>query len=133
MKQAVAHWLSKQFLLPRQFLGRWLVVQEEGELIGLSEKIFFKHNEYVILRRSFAVLEQVAKLIKQQKQIKKVRIEGHTDDTGGVKFNLNLSQERADAVKMHLVGLGVEMLVLRVQAMEIKDQLLQTIPTKDVH
>ena len=85
-----------------------LVVQEEGELIGLSEKIFFKHNESVILRRSFAVLEQVAKLIKQQKQIKKVRIEGHTDDTGGVKFNLNLSQERADAVKMHLVGLGVE-------------------------
>ncbi|MAD61261.1 MAG: hypothetical protein CMH49_07110 [Myxococcales bacterium] len=84
------------------------VVEEEGELIGLSEKIFFKHNESIILRRSFTVLEQVAKLIKQQKQIKKVRIEGHTDDTGGVEFNLNLSKERADAVKMHLVGLGVE-------------------------
>ena len=84
-------------------------VQVEGELIGLSEKIFFKHNESIILRRSFGILEQVAKLIKQQQQIKKVRIEGHTDDTGGVKFNLKLSQERADAVKMHLVGLGVEL------------------------
>ena len=84
-------------------------VPEEGELIGLSEKIFFQHNESIILQKSYPVLEQVASLLKRHPQIAKVRIEGHTDDTGGIQFNLNLSQERAEAVKLHLVGLGIEM------------------------
>ena len=46
---------------------------QEGELIGLSEKIFFKHNESVILTKSFPVLAQVASLMKQHPQITLVR------------------------------------------------------------
>ena len=84
------------------------VTEVEGELIGLSEKIFFKHNESIILRRSHPVLSQVAALMKRHPKITLVRIEGHTDDTGSPKFNLNLSQERAEAVKLHLVSLGVD-------------------------
>ena len=82
-------------------------VPEEGELISLSEKIFFKHNESIILQRSFPILSQVAELMKKHPKINKVRIEGHTDDTGGIQFNQKLSQERAEAVQMHLIGLGI--------------------------
>ena len=82
---------------------------QEGELIGLSEKIFFEHNESIILKRSYPILGQVADLLKRHPRISLVRIEGHTDDTGGVHFNLNLSQRRAEAVRLHLIGLGVEM------------------------
>ena len=93
---------------------------QEGELIGLSEKIFFKHNESIILRRSYPVLGQVADLLKRHPQITKVRIEGHTDDTGGVQFNLNLSERRAESVRLHLVGLGIE--IQRLESVGYGDQ-----------
>jgi OOP family OmpA-OmpF porin len=37
-----------------------------------------------------------------------VRIEGHTDSRGGLKYNMKLSQSRADSVKAFLVGQGVD-------------------------
>ncbi len=36
-----------------------------------------------------------------------IRIEGHTDSSGSEAFNLNLSQKRADAVRLLLVNYGV--------------------------
>lgn len=93
---------------------------QEGELIGLSEKIFFEHNESIIMKRSYPILSQVATLMKQHPQIGLVRIEGHTDDTGSPQFNLNLSIARAEAVKLHLVGLGIG--VERLEAVGYGDQ-----------
>ena len=37
-----------------------------------------------------------------------IRIEGHTDSSGSDSFNLNLSQKRADAVKVLLVDYGID-------------------------
>lgn len=37
----------------------------------------------------------------------KIRIEGHTDNIGSDKFNLRLSQKRADAIKHHLIKSGI--------------------------
>jgi outer membrane protein OmpA-like peptidoglycan-associated protein len=36
-------------------------------------------------------------------QIRKVRVEGHTDDRGAARHNLDLSRRRAESVRAHLV------------------------------
>jgi OmpA-OmpF porin, OOP family len=43
----------------------------------------------------------------QQHPERNVLIEGHTDSTGSVEYNLGLSRRRADAVRTFLVGRGV--------------------------
>ena len=57
------------------------------------------------------MLDQVADAIVTNK-IKKVLVEGHTDDVGAASTNMRLSQKRADAVRDYLVGKGVSADVL---------------------
>jgi outer membrane protein OmpA-like peptidoglycan-associated protein len=52
------------------------------------------------------VLEEVARIMRENPEIN-VMVEGHTDNIGGDKMNLNLSQRRAEAVKAYLVNLGI--------------------------
>ena len=81
---------------------------EEGQLLDVSEKVFFAHNKAEILKRSHSVLKQVSDFMRRYPEINKLRVEGHTDDTGGREANHELSQARADAVRLHLISLGVE-------------------------
>lgn len=74
--------------------------------IEIKQTIFFQTARAVIQPRSFALLEEVAAAIRSRPSMK-VRIEGHTDSRGKRETNLRLSQQRADAVRAHLVGLGV--------------------------
>ena len=82
-----------------------IVVTEEK--IELKQKIFFETDKAVIMSRSFGLLSEIANVL-QSRATMRVRIEGHTDARGTAKHNLVLSQGRADAVRMHLVGLGVD-------------------------
>lgn len=43
----------------------------------------------------------------QENESLKLRVEGHTDNIGSDKFNLRLSQKRANAIKHHLMKLGI--------------------------
>ena len=63
------------------------------------------HN---LLPKSFAILEKVAEILKRFPQIKKLSIEGHTDDVGNDEKNLKLSSRRAQSVAAFLVLRGVE-------------------------
>ena len=47
-------------------------------------------------------------VLKANPQVSNVRITGYTDRLGSDKYNLKLSQRRAEAVKAYLVGKGVE-------------------------
>ena len=70
--------------------------------------VYFATGKDVILERSFPVLRLVADTLKKNKWVKKVRIEGHTDNRGNDNYNLQLSKRRAASVMRFLLGEGVE-------------------------
>jgi OmpA-OmpF porin, OOP family len=84
-----------------------LVIITANKLI-IKEKVFFTSGKSAILPKSWPLLSQVAKVLAEHPELKKVRVEGHTDDKGKREQNLTLSQERADAVKKFIAGKGVE-------------------------
>jgi outer membrane protein OmpA-like peptidoglycan-associated protein len=77
------------------------------EKIELKQKIFFDTNKATIQPRSFGLLDEIANVLRSRPTMT-VRIEGHTDSRGSRPHNLKLSQARAESVRQHLVGLGVE-------------------------
>jgi outer membrane protein OmpA-like peptidoglycan-associated protein len=78
------------------------------EKIEILEMVFFDVNKATIQKRSFNLLDQVASVLKNNSQITKVRIEGHTDSDGSDASNLTLSQKRTEAVMTYLVNAGVD-------------------------
>ena len=73
--------------------------------IELKQQIHFQPNRAVILSDSYDVLREVAQALRDANVT--VRIEGHTDNVGKRSENLQLSQDRADAVKDYLIKEGV--------------------------
>lgn len=80
----------------------------EEKKITISEKIFFETGKATILDRSMPLLKQVAGILKVHPEITYLRIEGHTDDTGTRERNVELSGQRAEAVKAVFVREGIE-------------------------
>jgi outer membrane protein OmpA-like peptidoglycan-associated protein len=78
-----------------------------NEKIELKQKIFFDTNKASIQPRSFGLIDEIASVLRGRSTMT-VRIEGHTDSRGARAHNLKLSQSRADSVRQHLVGLGIE-------------------------
>ena len=87
--------------------GKVLVIVTKDK-IELQETVFFDSGRDKIQKRSFSLLDQVAQVMKAHPEIKKVRIEGHTDSDGAAEANLDLSKRRAKAVLTALVERGVE-------------------------
>lgn len=77
------------------------------EKIELKQKVFFETNKAVIMSRSYGLLAEIANVLQTRRSMQ-LRIEGHTDARGAAKLNMTLSQSRADAVRIYLVGLGVD-------------------------
>ena len=84
-----------------------LVLVTNG-LIRINRPVFFANNSDVILPRSSAILQAVADTLRLAPQIRGVRVEGHTDNTGSPAHNMELSQHRAQSVVTWLTLHGVE-------------------------
>lgn len=82
-------------------------VQITKTKIVILDKVFFATGKSRIKNKSYGLLKDVATVLKDNEWVKKVRVEGHTDDTGKHDFNVKLSQARAEAVKTFLVKKGV--------------------------
>ncbi len=78
-----------------------------GEKVILKN-VFFDVNSHKLLDESKAELQRVAQFLKDNPEIK-IRITGHTDNTGKVAYNLDLSQNRARAVANYLLNEGISM------------------------
>ena len=91
-------------------------VEVREDKIVINEKIQFEFNKARILPESDSLLAEIAKVIKENPQIKKIRIEGHASSEGNDDYNLKLSQKRAEAVRKWLVdrgGIPADMLVAK--------------------
>ena len=80
----------------------------ENGKIDLRGAVNFDTGKATIKRESNAVLDQVAKLLSAHPEVKRVRIEGHTDSVGSASLNRDLSRRRAAAVVQYLIGKGVD-------------------------
>lgn len=77
--------------------------------IKILDQVKFKTGSAEILpgKDSQEVLEAVAKVLKDHPEITKIRIEGHTDNTGTAKINTKLSGDRAANVVKWLTKNGI--------------------------
>ncbi len=72
----------------------------------IKRNINFRINSAELEKDSYQLLDQIAKVIEQNK-IKKLLIVGHTDSTYTEDYNLDLSLKRAQSVKKYLVERGI--------------------------
>jgi outer membrane protein OmpA-like peptidoglycan-associated protein len=82
----------------------------QGTQIKILDQVKFQKNKALIVpgRESEDVLRAVLQVLSEHSEIRSVRIEGHTDNTGSAVRNRTLSQERAGAVLNWLVKHGVD-------------------------
>lgn len=76
--------------------------------IVIDEKIQFEHDKAGILPVSFPILDAVAKVMKENPQVKKILIEGHASAEGDAAYNMKLSDDRAKSVMSYLEQHGVD-------------------------
>lgn len=76
-----------------------------GERIIL-EGVNFETGKTTLLPGAKKILDQVGQSLLTYPNVE-VAIHGHTDNVGGAKYNMKLSQGRAEAVKAYLVGQGI--------------------------
>jgi outer membrane protein OmpA-like peptidoglycan-associated protein len=87
--------------------AKQLVAIAEGKL-EISERVYFKTNSDQLDKRSDKLLDNVAAVLQAHPELKKIVVEGHTDNKGKPEANKDLSQRRAKSVVKYLVGKGVD-------------------------
>jgi OOP family OmpA-OmpF porin len=80
----------------------------EGNTVRILQQVHFAFGSATILADSFPMLQEITNLLKANPGIKKMSIEGHTDNRGSAEINKRLSQDRANSVMNWLVQHGVE-------------------------
>jgi outer membrane protein OmpA-like peptidoglycan-associated protein len=76
--------------------------------ITIKEQIQFALDSAVILPESFGILTEIADTVIRHPEIKRLEVQGHTDNSGTPEHNQLLSEQRAEAVRAWLVQHGVE-------------------------
>lgn len=92
-----------------ELAGSGVEVIREGDTIRLQlpGAITFATNSASISQGFYPVLDDVVKVLNKYEKTTLV-IEGHTDSTGGLEYNQTLSLNRANAVRNHFMGNGVD-------------------------
>ena len=74
--------------------------------VGIAKIIYFDYDSFTLKPEFQGAVEAHAKYMAANK-IRKMAIEGHTDERGGREYNLALGQKRAETVRRALGLLGV--------------------------
>ena len=76
--------------------------------INIKGTIHFGTNNAEIKPDGEQLLDEVADVLAKHPEIKRIRVEGHTDNRGNAENNLQLSKARAASVVAYLVKSGVD-------------------------
>jgi outer membrane protein OmpA-like peptidoglycan-associated protein len=87
---------------PKKMLA---VIKEDK--IEIAQQVHFQTGKATIMADSYSLLNQVVDVMVRA-GVKRVRVEGHTDNRGDKVFNQKLSEDRARAVADYLVGQGID-------------------------
>ena len=74
-----------------------------GEI--LLDAVYFETEKAIITINSKSYLNVIAKMLLKYPKLQ-FEVAGHTDNIGDVDYNVNLSQSRADAVRIYLAEKG---------------------------
>ena len=106
----VGYYMDVQEAKLRQKLeGAGVSVTRDGEniILNMPGNLTFATDSTNVKSSFSPVLDAVAEVLKEYKSTM-IQVAGHTDSTGGDRYNLLLSQQRAQAVANSLAGFGVE-------------------------
>ncbi len=70
--------------------------------------IYYESGKWEVTASSKIELDRLALFLAENRKIKVLQIYSHTDNVGEEKFNLLLSQKRANAIKDYLIKKGVD-------------------------
>jgi outer membrane protein OmpA-like peptidoglycan-associated protein len=84
-----------------------LVTLEKNE-ITIKQQVQFDVNTATILPESFALLAEIADVMARATQVKRIEVQGHTDNAGAPDYNQKLSEARAASVRTWLIEHGIE-------------------------
>ncbi len=101
---AVGNYMDKQ----AQELAQVAQVErvEDGIVATMKDKILFDTNESILKPESKASLEKIAEILKKYDKTE-VTVAGYTDNVGTMSHNQQLSERRANAVRLFLSNQGV--------------------------
>lgn len=105
----VGYYMDRQAAQLREKLqGSGVQVARDGDNIQLimPGNITFATGKSDIRTDFHSVLDSVVEVLKEFKKTR-IKVSGHTDNTGGADLNQRLSEDRAASVKNYLVSGGV--------------------------
>lgn len=84
-----------------------VALDERAGTLEIAETVYFASLHARVLRRSWPLLDAVARFLLSHPQIGPLQVAGHTDERGSDKLNQQLSAQRAHSVRRELVRRGV--------------------------
>jgi OmpA-OmpF porin, OOP family len=84
---------------------RDIYLTPKGETVVLNHLIFAQ-GKADLDPKSYPELDEVVQMLKENPAME-IRLEGHTDNVGNPKMNMELSQNRVEAVKKYMVSKGI--------------------------
>ncbi len=92
--------------------------------------ISFEKGSAVLNKESFTELDQFAKLLKENPNLR-IEVAGHTDDVGEAGANLRLSKNRATAVANYLISKGIDEKRIIANGYGSKEPLIENFTEED--
>lgn len=104
-------WIYREFTIePGQRVSETITMvmpKKKGEKIDVLGKILFDVDQATLQAQSYPILDHVVEVLKNHPEVTKIRIEAHTDSQSSDKYNLSLSNRRAQTVLQYLTQSGI--------------------------